>query len=460
MTIRNKIVYPFILLGLAVSAMPSLGVSAAHRSQAETATPIQHLVVVMQQNHTFDNYFGTYPDANGFPPDTCMPISLSNPDSTDCVAPFSIDSYPIEDLRHSSATFKDQYQNGKMNGFVDALNRLNQDGTLTMGYYGEEDVPYYWNLADQFVLFDNYFSSAHTGSITNRMFSVSGRPGSEFNRIPEKGFGDIPTIFDKLQEQGISWKYYIKDYDPELNYRNLQDLDYLPPQVQWVPLLGFDRFLDDPELFSHIVDLDEYYIDLENGTLPSVSYVLLMGATEHPLSDLSLGQRTARTMVQMLMQSDVWNSSALFITYDDWGGWYDHVAPPQVDEYGYGFRVPALLISAYARQGYIDHTQLDHTSILKFIEENWDIQPLAERDAKANNFLSAFDFISPPREPVFISGIREVTEPSIQPRRSVIYIAYGTAMLLAFFILIWANATSDIVRKPAYVVRSQEETKP
>ena len=460
MKIRNKIVYPFILLSLAVSAIPSLGVSAAPGSQAETATPIQHLVVVMQQNHTFDNYFGTYPDANGFPPDTCMPISLSNPGSMDCVAPFSIDSYPIEDLSHSSATFKHQYQNGKMNGFIDALNRLNQDGALAMGYYGEESVPYYWNLADQFVLFDNYFSSAHTGSITNRMFSVSGGPGDGFNRIPEKGFGDIPTIFDKLQERGITWKYYIKDYDPSLNYRNLQELDYLPPQVQWVPLLGFDRFLDDPELFSHIVDLDEYYIDLENGTLPSVSYVLLLGATEHPLSDLSLGQRTMRTMIQMLMQSDVWNSSALLITYDDWGGWYDHVAPPQVDNYGYGFRVPALLISAYARQGYIDHTQLDHTSILKFIEENWDIQPLAERDAKANNFLSAFDFISPPREPVFISGTREVTEPSIQPRRSVIYIAYGTAMLLAFFILIWANATSDIVRKPAYVVRSQEETKP
>ncbi len=460
MTIRNKIVYPFILLSLAVSAMPSLGVSAAPGSQAETATPIQHLVVVMQQNHTFDNYFGTYPDANGFPPDTCMPISLSNPGSMDCVAPFSIDSYPIEDLSHSSATFKQQYQNGKMNGFIEALTRLNQDGTLAMGYYGEEGVPYYWNLADQFVLFDNYFSSAHTGSITNRMFSVSGGPGDGFNRIPEKGFGDIPTIFDKLQERGITWKYYIKDYDPSLNYRNLQELDYLPPQVQWVPLLGFDRFLDNPELFSHIVDLDEYYIDLENGTLPSVSYVLLLGATEHPLSDLSLGQRTMRTMIQMLMQSDVWNSSALLITYDDWGGWYDHVAPPQVDNYGYGFRVPALLISAYARQGYIDHTQLDHTSILKFIEENWDIQPLAERDAKANNFLSAFDFISPPREPVFISGTREVTEPSIQPRRSVIYIAYGTAMLLAFFILIWANATSDIVRKPAYVVRSQEETKP
>ena len=459
MITRNKIIRLLMVLGLAVLTRPAPDVSAAAHVQAETTTPIQHFIVVMQQNHTFDNYFGTYPGANGVPPNTCMPISLSNPDGTDCVAPFWIDTYPLEDLNHSDTTFEYQYQDGKMNGFVEALNRLNQDGALAMGYYDEQDLPYYWNLADQFVLFDNYFSSARTGSITNRMFSIAGRPGAEFNRIPEQGFGDIPTIFDKLEERGISWKYYIKDYNPELNYRSLQDLDFLPPQVQWVPLLGYDRFLDDPELFSHIVDLDEYYIDLENGTLPAVSYVLLLGATEHPLGDLSLGQRTTRTMIQMLMQSDAWESSALLITYDDWGGWYDHVAPPKVDKYGYGFRVPAMLVSAYAHQGYIDHTLLDHTSLLKFIEENWEIPPLAERDAKANNFLSAFDFTAPPREPVFISSSREAREPLVQPRRSVIFIAYGAALLIAFFILIRAAVTSDIVRNPAYSVRTGKETK-
>lgn len=445
MIIKNKIISLFMFLSLAVSIMLVPAVSATSHLQTETATPIKHLVVVMQQNHTFDNYFGTYPGANGLPPDTCMPISIANTNSEDCITPFRIGFYPLEDLSHSSSTFEYQYQNGEMNGFVEALTRMNQDGALAMGYYDEEDIPFYWNLADEFVLFDNYFSSAHTGSITNRMFSVSGRPGAEYNRIPENGFGDMPTIFDKLQERGISWKYYIKDYDPELNYRNLQELDYLPPQVQWVPLLGFDRFLDDPDLFSRIVDLEEYYVDLENGTLPAVSYVLLLGATEHPLSELTLGQRTTRTMVQMLMQSSVWESSALLITYDDWGGWYDHVPPPQVDEYGYGFRVPALLVSAYARQGYIDHTQLDHTSILKFIQENWEIEPLAERDAKANNFLSAFDFTIPPREPMFISGTREQLQTSIQPRRSVIYIAYGAALLIALYILIRASMTSDVV---------------
>src|SRR5215208_8196535 len=122
-------------------------------------------------------------------------------------------------------------------------------------------------------------------------------------------------------------------------------------------------------------------------------------------------------MLHTLMQSDAWERSAFFITYDDWGGWYDHVPPPQIDERGYGFRVPSLLVSPYARNGHIDHTLLDHTSILKFIEENWNIPPLAERDAKANNFSSAFDFTMNPRPAVFVSTVREVPEARIEPRR-------------------------------------------
>jgi phospholipase C len=455
----KKLASLFILSTLIV---PLFGTTreAAAQSENEPNTPIEHFIVVMQQNHTFDNYFGTYPGANGIPEGVCVPTSLANPADGSCVAPFEITTHSVSDLSHSDAVFQGQFQDGKMNGFVDALNRLNQDGPLSMGYFTETHIPFYWNLADQYVLFDNYFSSAHTGSITNRMFWVSGRPGSEFNRIPEGGFRNIPTIFDKLQERGISWKFYIKDYDPTLNYRSLEQLDFLPPQVQWVPLLSMDRFLDDPELSSRIVDLDEYYNDLENGTLPAVSYVLLLGATEHPISDLSLGERATRTMLQTLMHSDAWKSSAFFITYDDWGGWYDHVPPPQIDERGYGFRVPSMLVSPYARMGYIDHTLLDHTSILKFIEENWNIPPLALRDAKANNLTSAFDFSMAPRPPIFISANRVVPEPRIEPRRIVIYAAYGAAMLFAFLIFARAYATREVLPRPSYESRRSEEIKP
>jgi len=445
-----------LLLVLVLSLPNSNAVSASPATQ--TATPIQHVVYVMQQNHTFDNYFGTYPGVNGVSTDVCMPVSLSDPENSECIAQFKVGDHPVSDLSHSDSTFYFQYQNGKMNGFVDALNRINQDGVLSMGYFDGEDIPFYWNVADRFVLFDNYFSSAHTGSVMNRMFAISGQPGSEKNRIPEAGFGDIPTIFDRLEERGISWKYYIKNYDPTLNYRSLKELEYLPPQVQWVPLLSIDRFLDDPKLNSHIVDLNEYYTDLENGTLPAVSYVLLLGATEHPISDLELGQRTTRTMIQTLMDSSAWNSTAFFMTYDDWGGWYDHVPPPQVDKYGYGFRVPALLVSAYARQGFVDHTLLDHTSVLKFIEENWGIPPLAERDKNANNILTAFDFTSAPRAPVFIPATREVPEPRIQPRIIVIYIAYGAAMLFAFLIFLRARSTvGGSLKRPVALSSSAEE---
>lgn len=455
MKFLKKALLPCMVFVLFLSTSGNVSASPV----GQTSTPIQHVVYVMQQNHTFDNYFGTYPGAHGVSPDVCMPISLSDANNSTCVAQYKVGSHPISDLSHSDSTFYFQYQNGKMNGFVDALNRLNQDGVLSMGYFDGEDIPFYWNLADRYVLFDNYFSSAHTGSITNRMFSVSGMPGSDKNRIPANGFGDIPTIFDRLEERGITWKYYVKDYDPSLNYRSLEELEYLPPQVQWVPLLGFDRFLDDPKLFSHIVDLNEYYTDLEKGTLPAVSYVLLLGATEHPISDLELGQRTMRTMIQTLMDSSAWDSTAFFMTYDDWGGWYDHVPPPQIDKYGYGFRVPALLVSAYAREGHIDHTLLDHTSVLKFIEDNWGIPPLAERDKNANNILTAFDFSNPPREPIFIPAVREAPEPRIQPRIIVIYVAYGAAMLFAFLIFLRARSSvGGSLKRPVGLSPSQKET--
>jgi phospholipase C len=440
----------FMLLGgiclwlvLAISATAH---AVAPRAQAQANTPIEHFIVVIQQNHTFDNYFGTYPGADGFPADTCIPLNLSGPKKTSCVKPYHIGGKPSDDLDHSETMFLRQYNNGRMDGFVDALNRRNQDGTIALGYYDDRDLPYYWNLADEYVLFDRYFSSGHAGSIWNRMYAIAGVPGNKENRIPPGGFQNIPTIFDQLQERGISWKFYIQNYDQQLNYRTSGPLSPVAPQVQWVPLLAMDRFIDDPELSSRIVDLDEYFVDLRNGTLPAVSYVLALGATEHPLTSLRLGQQTIRHMQQALMQNDAWSHSAFFLTYDDWGGWYDHVRPPKVDQYGYGFRVPALLVSPYARRGYIDSTVLDHTSILRFIGYNWDIEPLSTRDAGANTFLGAFDFFQPPREARFISFERGAAPLRAEPRRIVIFITYGAGLALAGLIISCAALGVDVRR--------------
>ena len=169
-------VFRYLLCVLVISFLfPTASARADVRSQSpETKTPIKHFLVLMQENHTFDNYFGTYPGAEGYPEGTCIPVDPFDKSNTECVEPFHIGDRPIEDLDHSDSTFNLQYNKGLMNGFVYALNQRNQNGALSMGYYDDRDLPYYWNLVDEYVLFDHFFSSDHGGSFANHMFWVSG----------------------------------------------------------------------------------------------------------------------------------------------------------------------------------------------------------------------------------------------------------------------------------------------
>ena len=194
--------------------------AAGEADRAETTTPIKHFVVLMQENHTFDNYFGTYPGADGIPEGTCMPRNPKKP-KKGCVEPFAIGRRAVSDLEHRSATHDDQFRGGAMDGFVWALRSAGEDAETTMGYYDDKDIPYYWNIADEYVLFDRFFSSASGGSVENHMFSVTGAPGRKANEsssIPEEGWGDIPTIFDRLEAAGISWKFYIQNYNPRITF--------------------------------------------------------------------------------------------------------------------------------------------------------------------------------------------------------------------------------------------------
>lgn len=415
-----------VLVAGALAAGPAW--PASNLRAAETATPIEHFLVLMQENHSFDNYFGTYEGADGIPAGTCMPRDPSEGEEP-CVEPFPLGDRAVPSLAHSGTTHDAQFRNGAMDGFVSAHGDT-ADGELAMGYYDDTDLPYYWNVADNFVLFDRFFSSAAGGSIWNHMYWVAGSPGSPEDSIPTGGF-DVPTIFDRLEASGVSWKFYVQNYDPTITYRvGREDLGDRASQVVWVPLLAYDRFIDDPELFSHIVDMSEYFEDLDAGTLPEVAYMVPSGASEHPPGSIQSGQRFVRTLINSLMLSEFWESSAFMWTYDDWGGFYDHVPPPQVDEYGYGFRVPALLVSPYARAGYVDSTVLDFASILKFIEENWGLDPLAERDAAAGSFMSAFDFDQPAREAVLLPAERGAALRP-EPNRVVIYLAYLAAFVIA-----------------------------
>ena len=246
--------------------------------------------------------------------------------------------------------------------------------------------PYYWNVADDYVLFDRFFSvGAAAAASWNHLYWVTGTPGqpgvaTRSRRAASATSRRSSTGSRRRGSPGSSTSRTTTRPSPSATRRAAT----ARRRSVWVPLLAYDRFIDDPKLFSHIVDLDEYYQRPRRRARCRPSPTSSPpGASEHPPGSIQAGQTFVRTLINELMRSPHWNSSAFMWTYDDWGGWYDHVTPPQVDAYGYGFRVPALLVSPYARKGYVDHTTTDFTSVLKFIEENWRLAPLAERDRKA-----------------------------------------------------------------------------
>jgi phospholipase C len=451
--VRRRLAAGLGALAMAATAWgaPPAPVAAADEpapaEQLKTTTPIKHFVVLMQQNHTFDNYFGTYPGADGIPPGTCMPADPADPGNTDCIEPFHIGDQGIVDMGHTTDVFEAQVDGGRMDGFMSAFGRRRDIGTQPMGYYDDRDIPYYWNVADNYVLFDRLFSSAVGGSLRNHMFWVTGTPGNPAaDDLLPGGFDHVPTIFDSLQAAGISWKFYVQNYRPDINFRT-PGVGNTANQVVWVPPLAYNRFLDDPALNGRIADMSEYYEDLAAGTLPAVSFMAPSGSSEHPPGSIQTGERFVRTLVSALMSSSSWDTSAFMWTYDEWGGWYDHVPPPAVDAYGYGLRSPALLVSPYARSGHVDHTTLDFTSELKFIENNWGLAPLAARDAAANDITSAFDFSTGPRPAVLLGDSRTPTELP-QPRTEAVYLSYGSALLalpvLAVAAALWRRRTTGM----------------
>jgi phospholipase C len=256
--------------------------------------------------------------------------------------------------------------------------------------------------------------------------------------VPAGGY-EAPTIFDRLQSAGVPWKVYVENYDPRMTRRG-PNTGPLAGQTTRLPLLDIDRIVDDPRMFSHVADLAEYDRDLRTGTLPAVSYVVPAGSAENPPSRVGAGQDLVRRLTSELARSSAWPRSAFFWTYDAWGGWYDHVPPPRVDEHGFGFRVPALMMSPFSPRGAVDHTTLDHTAILRFIEDNWGLAPLGPRDAASPGLAAALDFGHPARPPELPSPTHVVPPVRAAPQ-GLIYGAYGVAVLLAAVLALVASRT-------------------
>jgi Phosphoesterase family/Glycosyl hydrolase family 99 len=347
-----------------------------------------------------------------------------------CVRPFHLGGRPVPNLSHDRRIERLQRAGGRMDGFVRAasVDRQTVERSV-MGYYDDRDLPFYWSLADDYVLFDRFFAAGARSSVGAHMVWVSGSPDT-----PDRTH-EGPTIFDRLDERGVSWKFYVEGYDPGA-----------PAQATRVPLLRYPRFVRDPELFERIVDLEEYYDDLRNGRLPEVAYIAPAGSSEHPPSRIATGETLVKRLVTALSMSRAWPRSAFMWTYDEPGGWFDHVRPPSVAGKRLGLRVPALLVSPYARRGHVDSTPLDTTAILRFIEHNWRLEPLAPRAGRAGNLTAAFDFSQPPREPSIVAakGDRATAAPV---RRWVIYLGYGGALLVAVATIGWGA-----LRRPASAV--------
>jgi phospholipase C len=359
--------------------------------------PIEHIVVIMQENHSFDNYLGKL-NQNGYEGQVDgLTDDLVNIDSEGVAQhPFHLNAYCVRDLDHEWDASHEQWDNGKNDGFATTNDDpKKQDGYRAMGYYDETDLPFIYDLANNFAISDRFFSALLGPTYPNRFYALAATSfGHVRNTLPTPFTGNnIPTIFDTLNRYHISWKYYYTDI-PAL---------FLFQPTYWANL-------------KHIKPVGEFKRDAEKGRLPQVAFVeqSIITGDEHPPVNFQIAQRPMSERVIDLMHSRQWKDAALFLSYDEHGGYYDHVSPPEACEPDdapmiftngekftsarfdrYGMRVPFVMVSPYAKRHYVSHVTYDHTSILKFIETKFNLPALTRRDANADSMLDLFDFGRP-----------------------------------------------------------------
>ena len=369
-------------------------------------SPLKHLVFIIQENHTFDNYFGTYSGANGL-------LGILN--SSMLIKTYMSDLNPVNPSIDPDNLGAPVYNASNPSNITIS--------GLPVGYYDRSDIPYYWDYADKYVLCDNFFSSEFGSSFPNHLYIVSGAAGpnglsnsrysldGSFIRDPPKStLSDLDlqwtTMAQELSNYGVSWKWY--DRSPNATAPSIANV---------LPLFVYFQ-KNSTELNAHVQGIQNFVDDIQSNNLPAVSWIstyapngtwyppnfpskfIGMDISEHPPARPDAGMDYVAYLVNQVMESPYWNSTAIVITWDDYGGFYDHVAPPEVDQYGLGPRVPALIISPWAKHGYIDKTQYEFASMLKLIEGTFSVPSLETRDLTANDMMKAFNFSQTPRPPL------------------------------------------------------------
>jgi phospholipase C len=423
---------------------------------------IQHVVVIMQENRSFDHYFGVYPGADGLPRisgqfTVCVPDSARGA----CIRPYHDPADRGGGGPHGSSSARADINGGQMNGFVAEAEKgrkgcvqtvnpscTNSVTTDVMGYKDARDIPNYWSYAQNFVLQDRMFQPNASWSFPQHLYMVSewsakcsrtddpmscvtniDGPGNPIGAGAGKINGNNQasrnfawtSLTHLLYMHRISWRYYVAEgLTPDCE----DDAATCPPGQQrvgtpdiWNPLPGFSDVRADGQV-SNVQTIDRFYADAKAGKLPAVSWIVPNGpVSEHPPGLVSAGQAYVTTVINSIMRTPAWRSTAIFLSWDDWGGFYDHVVPPVVDAAGYGLRVPGLVISPYARHGYIDHQTLSQDAYVKFIEDvflggarldpSTDGRPDSRPDVRESNPLlgdlaSEFDFDQAPRAPLIL----------------------------------------------------------
>ena len=464
-----------VLVLAALSAVSTLSSAAsAEATTSAAATPstsgihkIKHVVVIMQENRSFDSYFGTYPGADGIPMRNGVPtVCLPNPKTGTCTRPFHNAADVNGGGPHGAKAAKADINGGAMNGFlaqsVSTPHRCKDphDPRCTpgrsvdvLGYHDAREIPNYWAYANQFVLQDHLFEPNSSWSLPQHLFMTSewsatcsraGDPQSCTNELDrpvlppdfqaaarkkKAGTQTLPTpdyawtdLTYLLHNYGVSWGYYVSP-GQEPDCRNASQVtctkhaqDANTPGI-WNPLPYFDTVKTDGQL-GNIQPTQNFLTAAQQGTLPAVSWVIPGdNVSEHPPASIAAGQAYVTNIVNAVMNSPDWSSTAIFLSWDDWGGYYDHVKPPTVDQNGYGLRVPGLVISPYAKAGFIDHQTLSHDAYVKFIEDDFmgsaridpktdgrpDPRPTVRENAKVlGNLVKDFDFKQAPRPPVIL----------------------------------------------------------
>jgi phospholipase C len=422
---------------------------------------IRHVVIIMQENRSFDSYFGTYPGADGIPgvggnpgKAPCLPYRGHS-----CLKPFHDRMDENHGGPHATGNAFADMHGSLMNGFVSSATTAAIHGceaTLNpacgealgltpdvMGYHTGRDIPNYWTYAHDFVLQDHMFQSDLSWSLPSHLYMVSewsarcatGNPMScrdainrprrprSFAERARSPYGYAWTdLTYLLHNHGVSWRYYVFT-GPEPDCAVASAVSCTPSRQKastpgiWNPLPYFEDVHRDGQL-GNIQSLSRFYGAARSGSLPAVSWVVPNGhVSEHPPALVSTGQSYVTGLINTIMRSPDWNSTAIFLAWDDWGGFYDQAVPPRVDQNGYGLRVPALVISPYAKRGFIDHQTLSFDAYTKFIEDDFlggqrlnprtDGRPDPRPDVRENasqlgNLIADFNFQQPPRRPVLL----------------------------------------------------------